>query len=134
MLLPSGDLAPKSTASGLPLFVYIGGHTPLLARYLRKFPDLRVIICHCGMPPAGPMQAGVAALEALPDSAEYWANLNQRPVAEAFETVLRGMGETHLSVVLEKLARKFEGGGDHCGRDGCHPELLLGSVTYSSRL
>lgn len=74
---------------GLPIFVYLGGHAPMLTRYLQKFPDLKVILCHCGMPPAGSMLAAVATLDALPDSADYWTTLGQEPLAEAFEKVLR---------------------------------------------
>lgn len=74
---------------GFPIFVYLAGHAPLLTRYLQKFPDLKVIICHCGMPPAGSMLAAVAAAEALPDSADYWTKLSRRPLAETFGSVLR---------------------------------------------
>lgn len=83
------ELFAAASDYGFPIFVYLGGHAPLLTRYLQKFPDLKVIICHCGMPPAGRMLAAVAALEALPDSADYWATLGQQPLAERFGNVLR---------------------------------------------
>jgi predicted TIM-barrel fold metal-dependent hydrolase len=35
---------------GLPVFVAIPGNTPLLERYVKKFPGLKFIIDHCGMP------------------------------------------------------------------------------------
>jgi predicted TIM-barrel fold metal-dependent hydrolase len=78
-----------ASESGLPIFVYIGGHTPLLERYLETFRDVKVIICHCGMPPGERMRLGVAALEGLPDSAQYWATLGREPLEEAFDKVLR---------------------------------------------
>jgi len=45
---------------GLPLFVFIAGHVELLAPYLKAYPDLPVIVDHCGMP----MEAGVSFLDA----------------------------------------------------------------------
>ena len=48
-----GPFAAKSSVDALD--TQLGVNRPLLTRYLQKFPDLKVIICHCGMPPAGPM-------------------------------------------------------------------------------
>ncbi|MGE0667121.1 MAG: amidohydrolase [Sphingomonadales bacterium] len=45
---------------GLPVFLFIAGHVELLPRYLGKFPKLRLIVDHCGMP----MEANVSFLDA----------------------------------------------------------------------
>lgn len=74
---------------GLPLFVMIAGNAPLLVPYLRKYPDLKVILCHCGTPPGARMRAAIAQLEGLPDSKDYWAKVGDEPIAQAFDKVLR---------------------------------------------
>lgn len=83
------ELLAAASDHGFPIFVFLGGHAPLLTRYLQKFPDLKVIVCHCGMPPAGSMLRAIAALEPLPDGADYWTALGQEPLEEAFDKVLR---------------------------------------------
>ena len=55
---------------GLPIFVQISGNTELVARYAAKFPSVKIIICHTGMPP-GPVLATIfGQMEGLPDSAD----------------------------------------------------------------
>jgi L-fuconolactonase len=74
---------------GLPVFVMIAGNAPLLERYLKKYPDLKVILCHCGTPPSEQMRAAIIQMEALPDSKEYWDQVGKQPIDLAFEKVLR---------------------------------------------
>jgi L-fuconolactonase len=74
---------------GLPIFAAISGHTELLTRYLNKFPDVKVIVDHCGTPPSRSIRELLAKMEALPDSAEYWAKLGDRPMTEAIANVIK---------------------------------------------
>ncbi|MFN3233584.1 MAG: amidohydrolase family protein [Alphaproteobacteria bacterium] len=64
----SGAFEPifaEAERAGIPLFIFIAGHVDLLAPYLKKFPDLQVIVDHCGMP----MEDNVSFLDAqTPDS------------------------------------------------------------------
>jgi predicted TIM-barrel fold metal-dependent hydrolase len=51
---------------GLPVFVYIPGRVDLMRRHAERFPKLRFIIDHCGMP----MEANISFLDAeTPDGA-----------------------------------------------------------------
>lgn len=72
----------------LPIFVSLLGHSDLLGRYLEKFPDVKVIIDHCGMPPAMAMVPMVVQFEGLPDSERYWTTLASAPLEESFNKVL----------------------------------------------
>jgi L-fuconolactonase len=74
---------------GLPIFVSLLGHSELLTRYLEKFPGVKVIIDHCGMPPNMSMVPMIAQLEGLADSKQYWSTLAGAPLEESFEKVLR---------------------------------------------
>lgn len=74
---------------GFPLFVSLLGHTPLLNRYLEKFPDIKIIIDHCGMPPSMSMVPTITQMEGLPDSQDYWSKLCGAPLEASFDTVLQ---------------------------------------------
>jgi L-fuconolactonase len=74
---------------GLPVFVSLLGHTELLVRYLDKFPGVKVIIDHCGMPPNPSMVPMIVQIEGLPDSERYWSTLAGAPLEESFAKVLR---------------------------------------------
>jgi L-fuconolactonase len=74
---------------GLPIFVSLLGHSELLRRYLEKFPAVKVIIDHCGMPPNLSMVPTIVHLEGLPDSERYWSTLAGAPLEESFDKVLR---------------------------------------------
>jgi predicted TIM-barrel fold metal-dependent hydrolase len=74
---------------GLPIFVLISGNTHLLVPYLEKYRDLKVILCHCGMPPGKRMGSAIAQMEGLPDSQDYWAKVSEEPIDQAFDKVLR---------------------------------------------
>ena len=73
---------------GLPIFIAISGHADLLAPYLKKFPDVKVVVDHCGMPPSKAIRPLIAEMEGLPDSAEYWARLGEAPLSEQLGKVL----------------------------------------------
>lgn len=74
---------------GFPLFVQIAGNTDLLACSLKKFPTVKVIICHCGMPPGRLLWPIFAQMEGLPDSKDYWGKVGSEPAQQAFDKVLR---------------------------------------------
>lgn len=80
-----------ATASdcGLPIFVQISGQTHLLERMIRKYPDSRIIICHCGMPPGPKLWPIFARMEGLPDSVDYWRAVAEEPRERAFDKVLQ---------------------------------------------
>ena len=77
---------------GLPIFVSLLGHSDLLSRYLERYPSVKVIIDHCGMPPSMSMVPTIVQLEGLSDSEQYWTKLSGAPLEASFEKVLR-MGE-----------------------------------------
>lgn len=74
---------------GLPVFVQIAGHANLLERIIQKYPDSRIIICHCGMPPGAKLWPIFAQMEGLEDSMEYWRKVGEEPPDQAFDKVLR---------------------------------------------
>jgi len=73
----------------LPMFVQIAGHAALLEPAISRFPDLRVIICHCGMPPGDSLWPIIAQMEGMPDSEAYWSTLAGTPHDDAFDAVLK---------------------------------------------
>jgi L-fuconolactonase len=73
---------------GLPLFVAISGNAQLLTRYLEKFPEVKVIVDHCGMPPSRLVRGAIAKMEGLPDSEEYWSRFGAVPLRESLQKVL----------------------------------------------
>jgi L-fuconolactonase len=74
---------------GLPIFIAISGRTELLERYLTKFPQVKLIVDHCGMPPSKGVRPFIAQMEGLPDSDAYWASYGEGPANEQFEKVLK---------------------------------------------
>jgi predicted TIM-barrel fold metal-dependent hydrolase len=75
--------------AGLPVFVHLAGHIKLLERVVRKYPDSRIVICHCGMPPGGKLWPIVARMEGLPDSEAYWRAASEEPRERSFARVLQ---------------------------------------------
>lgn len=73
----------------MPIFVMLAGRSELLVPYLERFRELKVILCHCGMPPGPQMRTAIIAMEGLPDSQAYWDEVGQEPVAAAFDRMLR---------------------------------------------
>lgn len=87
-----GDYDPIFEAAvehGLPIFAQVAGHAHLLERVVKKYSDVQIIICHCGMPPGASLYPIFAQLEGLADSMDYWGKLAATPLEESFETVLR---------------------------------------------
>lgn len=96
---------------GLPVFVMIGGHTESLRRIVEKYPDSRIVICHCGMPPGARLWPVIAQLENLPDSMEYWRKLGERPLAEAFDQVLRAARWPQVALKWAHAPAMFDAAG-----------------------
>lgn len=74
---------------GLPVFVQIAGHADLLGPLIAKYPDVRIIICHCGMPPGAKLWPIFAQMEGEADSMDYWRTVGEEPLDQAFDKVLR---------------------------------------------
>ena len=85
---------------GVPVFVLLPGRTRLLHRYLRKFPDVQVIVDHCGVE----LQPGrlhddalsgfneVLALAEYPNVSLKWTHaprLSDRPYPDVLAILLR---------------------------------------------
>lgn len=83
------DIFALASDSGLPVFVQIAGHANLLGRIVEKYPDSRIIICHCGMPPGAKLWPIFAQMEGLEDSMDYWRKVGEEPLDQAFDKVLR---------------------------------------------
>lgn len=83
------DVFAYACEYGLPVFLQISGHTDLVERVVRKYPDSRIIICHCGMPPGAKLWPIFAQMEGLPDSMDYWRDVGETPLDQAFDKVLR---------------------------------------------
>lgn len=83
------EVFASASDCGLPIFVQIAGHTHLLERMIKKYPDSRIIICHCGMPPGAKLWPIFARMESLPDSMDYWRVVGEEPRDQAFDKVLR---------------------------------------------
>ncbi|GGC37063.1 hypothetical protein GCM10011371_25600 [Novosphingobium marinum] len=66
---------------GLPCFIFIPGQARLVGPYLERFPQLRLVVDHCGMP----MEEGISFLDAqTPDEADA----ADGPDLSCFEDVL----------------------------------------------
>jgi predicted TIM-barrel fold metal-dependent hydrolase len=85
--------------NGLPVFVQIAGHADLLDRIVARYPDSRIIVCHCGMPPGATLAPIIAQMEGLPDSPDYWRKVAEEPIDQAFAKVLRAA--EHPQVALK---------------------------------
>jgi predicted TIM-barrel fold metal-dependent hydrolase len=96
---------------GLPIFVQISGAAHLLERYARNFPGVKMIICHCGMPPGRTLVPIIARMEGLPDSAEYWAKAAAEPAAEAFDKVLRAADLPNVALKWAHAPGMFDAAG-----------------------
>lgn len=75
--------------NGLPVFVHLSGQSQLIARVVRKYPDSRIVICHCGMPPGKALAPIIAQMEGLPDSAAHWRAVSEEPHGQAFARTLQ---------------------------------------------
>jgi predicted TIM-barrel fold metal-dependent hydrolase len=79
-----------------------------LTRYLEKFPGVKVIIDHCGMPPSKLMRSAIAHMEGLPDSAEYWARVGDKPLMDSLDDVLRMADWPNVALKWAHAAAIFE--------------------------
>jgi predicted TIM-barrel fold metal-dependent hydrolase len=75
--------------NGLPVFVHLAGQTQLIERVVRKYPESRIVICHCGMPPGGGLAPIIARMEGLPDSEAHWRAVSEEPHGQAFDRTLQ---------------------------------------------
>jgi len=96
---------------GLPIFLQIAGHADLLDRVLARYPESRIIICHCGMPPGGSLWPIIAQMEGLPDSEDYWRKLAEQPLGEAFAKVLRAAEHPQVALKWAHAPVMFDAAG-----------------------
>ncbi|MCB2076201.1 MAG: amidohydrolase [Novosphingobium sp.] len=82
------DVFRLAAENGLPVFTQVAGHADLLERMVTRYPDVRMIICHCGMPPGGNLWPIIAQMEGQLDSEDFWRALSETPHDEAFDKVL----------------------------------------------
>lgn len=97
--------------NGLPVFVQLGGQTQLLERVVRKYPESRIVICHCGMPPGARLWPIVARMEGLPDSEAYWRAAAEEPHAQAFARVLRAGDWSQVALKWAHAPVSFDAAG-----------------------
>lgn len=96
---------------GLPIFLQIAGHVDQLERIVREYPDNRIIICHCGMPPGSRLWPIFAQMEGLPDSQDYWRKVAEEPVSEAFDKVLRSADWPQVALKWAHAPVMFDAAG-----------------------
>ncbi len=101
----------QAVKHNLPVFTQVAGHAHLLERVVKKYPDIRIIICHCGMPPGSSLYPIFAQMEGLPDSLEYWKNLAETPLAESFDVVLRTADMPQISLKWGHAPVMFDAAG-----------------------
>jgi len=83
---------------GFPIFVQIAGNCHLLKRYVEKYPSVKIIICHTGMPPGPKLAPIIGQMEGLPDSAAYWEKVAAEPRDQAFDKVLRAADHPNVAL------------------------------------
>lgn len=105
------EIFALSVENGLPVFVQISGRTELLERVVRAFPDVRLIVCHCGMPPGAGLWPIFAQLEGEPDAMEYWRAVGEEPRDEAFAKVLRCADWPQVALKWAHTGVMFGAGG-----------------------
>lgn len=105
------EVFASASDCGLPIFVQIGGHTELLGRMIKKYPDSRIVICHCGMPPGAKLWPIFAQMENLPDSAEYWRGVAEEPRDKAFDRVLQAAQWPQVALKWAHAPTMFDAAG-----------------------
>lgn len=115
------EVFANAAECNLPIFAAVGGIIHLLQPYLEKFPSVKVIVCHCGMPPSKVIRPAIAALEGLPDSEEYWSNFCNEPIATALDNVLRIADYPNVALKWAHASAAFEAPG--FGNKALHPFL-----------
>jgi len=96
---------------GLPIFLQIAGHVDQLERIVNKYPDSRIIICHCGMPPGSRLWPIFAQMEGLPDSQDYWRKVAEEPLEQAFDKVLRASDWPQVALKWAHAPVMFDAAG-----------------------
>lgn len=97
--------------NGLPVFLQISGHADEIHRVVKAYPESRLIICHCGMPPGGRLWPIIAQMEGLPDSEAYWRQVAQEPLDQAFEKVLRAADHPQVALKWAHAGVMFDAAG-----------------------
>lgn len=97
--------------AGLPVFVHLGGQTQLLERVARAWPDCRIVICHCGMPPGGALWPIIAQMEGLPDSEAHWRKVAEEPHDRAFARVLQAADLPNVALKWAHAPVSFDAAG-----------------------
>ncbi|MEJ5978202.1 amidohydrolase family protein [Novosphingobium sp. PS1R-30] len=97
--------------NGLPVFVQLAGQTQLLERVVRAYPDSRIVICHCGMPPGARLWPIVAQMEGLPDSETYWRAAAAEPHDRAFARVLQAAEWPQVALKWAHAPVSFDAAG-----------------------
>ncbi len=120
----AGDDDPVFAAAadfGFPIFIQIAGNCDLLARYVAKFPSVKIIVCHTGMPPGPAMARIIGQMEGLPDSAAHWAGVAAEPTEQAFAKVLRAADHPNVGLKWAHAPTMFDAPG--YPNDGTRPWL-----------
>lgn len=105
------ELFALASDSGLPVFVQIAGHVGLLGRIIERYPDCRIIICHCGMPPGAKLWPIFARMEGLDDSMDYWRKVGEEPLQQAFDKVLRAAEWSQVALKWAHAPVMFDAAG-----------------------
>lgn len=105
------ELFALASDSGLPVFVQIAGHVGLLGRIIERYPDSRIIICHCGMPPGAKLWPIFAQMEGLDDSMDYWRKVGEEPLQQAFDKVLQAAEWSQVALKWAHAPVMFDAAG-----------------------
>jgi L-fuconolactonase len=96
---------------GLPVFLQIAGHTDLLERVVKKYPESRIVICHCGMPPGAKLWPIFAQMEGEHDSMDYWRTVGETPLDQSFDKVLRAAEHPQVALKWAHAPVMFDSAG-----------------------
>jgi predicted TIM-barrel fold metal-dependent hydrolase len=115
---------------GFPIFVQIAGNCDMLARYVAKFPTVKIIVCHTGMPPGKAMAGIIGQMEGLPDSAGHWAKVAAEPKDQAFAKVLRAADHANVGLKWAHAPTMFDSPG--FPNAGTHPFLRKAVAAFGA--
>ena len=105
------DVFAHASEYGLPIFIQIAGQTRQLERVIKKYPESRIVICHCGMPPGARLWPIFAKMEGLPDSMDYWRKVGEEPPDRAFEKVLQAARWPQIALKWAHAPVMFDAAG-----------------------
>ncbi len=97
--------------NGLPVFVHLAGQSQLLERVVDRYPESRIVICHCGMPPGARLWPIIAQMENQPDSEAYWRQIAEEPHDQAFARVLQMADRPQLALKWAHAPVGFDAAG-----------------------